>query len=150
MWMSYVDKSLIPGEKIMYRASLYRLPFLWLIFPAAAAFVAAVFHFWIVVLAAIIVAGLIYAKVWARRASAEFAVTTKRVIVAVGAVRRRTLELMLDKVEGVGVDQTLAGRIFNFGTVTITGSGGTKESFDNIAAPLEFRRQVQAQLALKP
>ncbi|HZS60803.1 MAG TPA: PH domain-containing protein [Gemmatimonadaceae bacterium] len=148
--MSYVDKSLIPGEQIVYRASLYRLPFLWLLLPAIAAFVAAVFHYWIVVLAAIIVAGLIYANVWAKRASAEFAVTTKRVIVAVGAVRRRTLELMLDKVEGIGVDQTLAGRIFNFGTVTITGSGGTRESFDNLAAPLEFRRQVQAQLALKP
>jgi uncharacterized membrane protein YdbT with pleckstrin-like domain len=147
--VSYVDKSLIPGEKIVYRASLYRLPFLWLILPAVAAFVAAVFHYWIVVLAAIIVAGLIAANVWARRASAEFAVTTKRVIVAVGAVRRRTLELMLDKVEGIGVEQTLAGRIFNFGTVTITGSGGTRESFDNLAAPLEFRRQVQAQLALK-
>jgi len=148
--VSYVDKSLIPGEQIVYRASLYRLPFLWLLLPAIAAFVAAVFHYWIVVLAAIIVAGLIYANVWAKRASAEFAVTTKRVIVAVGAVRRRTLELMLDKVEGIGVDQTLAGRIFNFGTVTITGSGGTRESFDNLAAPLEFRRQVQAQLALKP
>ena len=148
--MSYVDKSLIPGERIVYRASLYRLPFLWLLLPAIAALVAAVFHYWIVVLAAIIVAGLIYANVWAKLASAEFAVTTKRVIVAVGAVRRRTLELMLDKVEGIGVDQTLAGRIFNFGTVTITGSGGTRESFDNLAAPLEFRRQVQAQLALKP
>jgi uncharacterized membrane protein YdbT with pleckstrin-like domain len=147
--MSYVDKSLIPGEKVMYRASLYRLPFLWLILPVAAAFVAAVFHFWFVVLGAVFVAGLIYANVWARRASAEFAVTTKRVIVAVGAVRRRTLELMLDKVEGVGVEQTLPGRIFNFGTVTITGSGGTRESFDHIAAPLEFRRQVQSQLALK-
>jgi uncharacterized membrane protein YdbT with pleckstrin-like domain len=148
--MSYVEKSLIPGEKVIYRARLYRLPFLWLILPTVAAFVAAVFHYWIVVLAAVILAGIIYANVWARRASAEFAVTTKRVIVAVGAVRRRTLELMLDKVEGVGVDQTIWGRIFNFGTVTITGSGGTRESFDNIAAPLEFRRQVQSQLALKP
>lgn len=147
--MSYVDKSLIPGEKVVYRASLYRLPFLWLILPAIAAFVAAVFHYWIVVLAALIVAGIIFVNIWARRAAAEFAVTSKRVIIAVGAVRRRTLELMLDKIEGVGVEQTLAGRLFNFGTVTITGSGGTRESFANIAAPLEFRRQVQAQLALK-
>lgn len=147
--MSYVEKSLIPGEKVVYRASLYGLPFLWLILPGIAAFIAAVFHVWLVVLAAALVDGLIFVNVWARRASAEFAVTTKRVIVAVGAVRRRTLELMLDKVEGIGVEQTLAGRIFNFGTVTVTGSGGTRESFDNVAAPLEFRRQVQAQLALK-
>ena len=147
--MSYVDKSLIPGEKIAYRASLYRLPFLWLLLPAAAAFVAAVFHSWIVVLAAVIIASIIFVNLWATRAAAEFAVTDKRVIVAVGAVRRRTLELMLNKVEGVAVVQTLTGRVFNFGTVTITGTGGTHESFDHIAAPLEFRRQVQAQLALK-
>lgn len=147
--MSYVDRSLIPGEQVVYRASLYKLPFLWLVLPAAAAFIAAVFHVWLVVLAALVVAGVIWVNVWARRAAAEFAVTTKRVIIAVGAVRRRTLELMLDKVEGVGVEQTLGGRVFNFGTVTITGSGGTRESFANIAAPLEFRRQVQAQLAAR-
>jgi uncharacterized membrane protein YdbT with pleckstrin-like domain len=147
--MSYVDRSLIPGEQLVYRASLSRLPFLWLILPGAAAFVAAVFHVWLVVLAALVAGGLIWVNVWAKRASAEFAVTTKRVIVAVGAVRRRTLELMLDKVEAVAVEQTLAGRIFDFGTVTITGSGGTRESFDHLAAPLEFRRQVQAQLAAR-
>jgi uncharacterized membrane protein YdbT with pleckstrin-like domain len=147
--VSYVEKSLIPGERVVYRASLYRLPFLWLLLPAVAAFGAAVFQYWIVALAALIGAGIIVVNIWAKRASAEFAVTSKRVIVAVGAVRRRTLELMLDKVEGVAVEQSLAGRIFNFGTVTITGSGGTRESFDHIAAPLEFRRQVQAQLALK-
>jgi uncharacterized membrane protein YdbT with pleckstrin-like domain len=147
--MSYVDKSLIPGEQVVYRASLYRLPFLWLIVPVVAAFVAAVFHVWLVVLAALIVAGLIFVNVWARRAATELAVTNKRVIIAVGAVRRRTVELMLDKIEGIRVDQTVPGRIFNYGTVIITGSGGTHESFDKIAVPLEFRRQVQAQLALK-
>ena len=88
--MSYVDKSLIPGEQIVYRASLYRLPFLWLIVPAIAAFVAAVFHVWLVVLAAFIVGGLIFVNVWARRAATELAVTNKRVIIAMGAVRRRT------------------------------------------------------------
>jgi uncharacterized membrane protein YdbT with pleckstrin-like domain len=147
--VSYVDRSLIPGEEVVYRASLYKLPFLWLIVPAVAAFVAAVFHVWLVVLGALVVACVIWVNVWARRAAAEFAVTSKRVIVAVGAVHRRTLEIMLDKVEGVGVEQTLTGRMFNFGTVTITGSGGTRESFANIAAPLEFRRQVQTQLAAR-
>lgn len=147
--MSYVDRSLIPGEEVVYRAFLYKLPFFWLLVPAVVAFVAAVFHVWLLVLGALLGAGIIWVNVWARRAAAEFAVTSKRVIIAVGAVRRRTLELMLDKVETVGVEQTLAGRLFNFGTVTITGSGGTRESFANLAAPLEFRRQVQAQLAAR-
>jgi uncharacterized membrane protein YdbT with pleckstrin-like domain len=147
--MSYVERSLIPGEQVVYRASLYGLPYLWLLVPAVVAFPAAVFHWRFVVLGALLGGGIIWMNVWTRRAAAEFAVTTKRVIVAVGAVRRHTLELMLDKVEGIGVEQTVVGRVFNYGTVTITGSGGTRESFDHIASPLEFRRQVQTQLAAR-
>jgi len=54
---------------------------------------------------------------------------------------------MLGKVEGIGVDQTLFGRLLDYGTITVTGTGGTKEPFTNIAAPLEFRRQVQGQIS---
>jgi hypothetical protein len=74
-------------------------------------------------------------------------VTDKRVIIKVGWIQRRTLETMLGKVEGIGVDQTVIGRMLNFGTITVTGTGGTQERFTNIAAPLEFRRQVQAQVS---
>jgi uncharacterized membrane protein YdbT with pleckstrin-like domain len=84
---------------------------------------------------------------WVKLSTSEFAVTNKRVIVKVGAINRRTVELMLSKVEGVSVDQTLAGRMGNYGTVRITGTGGTREAFDEIADPLEFRRQLQAQLS---
>ena len=94
--MSYVDKSLIPGEQVVYRASLYRLPFLWLVLPGVAAVAAAIANYWLVVLGAGIVGGIIWVNVWARRAATELAVTNKRVIIAVGAVRRRTVELMLD------------------------------------------------------
>jgi len=47
----------------------------------------------------------------------------------------------------VGVDQTLGGRLLGFGTITVTGTGGTKEEFDRIADPLEFRRQVQSAIS---
>ena len=39
------------------------------------------------------------------------------------------------------------GRIFNYGTITLSGTGGVREVFDNIAAPLEFRRKIQSQTA---
>jgi hypothetical protein len=51
--------------------------------------------------------------------------------------------LLLPKVEAIQVDQGILGRIFNYGTITIVGTGGTKEPFRGIAKPLEFRRQVQ-------
>jgi hypothetical protein len=54
---------------------------------------------------------------------------------------------MLGKVEGIGVEQGFIGRLLGFGTITVTGTGGTKEPFPNIARPLEFRRQVQGQVS---
>jgi uncharacterized membrane protein YdbT with pleckstrin-like domain len=84
---------------------------------------------------------------WIDSLSSEFAVTNKRVLVKVGLIRRHSLELLLQKVEGIGVDQTLTGRILGYGTITVSGTGGTREAFRLISDPLEFRRQVQAEIA---
>ena len=83
---------------------------------------------------------------WIKLSSSEFAVTDKRVLVKVGLVERDSLKTLLSKVEAIGVDQTLLGRMLGFGTITIVGTGGTRETFERIAGPLEFRRQVQAQI----
>ena len=77
--------------------------------------------------------------------SSEFGVTNRRVLIKVGFIRRRSLELLLSKVEGIGVDQGIPGRIFGYGTIIVTGTGGTKEPFRNITAPMEFRKTVQEQ-----
>jgi uncharacterized membrane protein YdbT with pleckstrin-like domain len=68
-------------------------------------------------------------------------------MIKLGILHRRTTETLLSKVENVSVDQGIWGRICNYGSITVTGTGGTREMFERIAAPLEFRRQVQAQLA---
>jgi uncharacterized membrane protein YdbT with pleckstrin-like domain len=73
----------------------------------------------------------------------EFAVTNKRVIVKTGLISRRTLEMNLNKIESVNVDQSIFGRLFGYGTITIIGTGGTKESFPNISEPLKFRKKFQ-------
>ena len=65
-------------------------------------------------------------------------------IVKVGLIRRDTLELLLSKVESIGVDQTVTGRIVGYGSIAVVGTGGTRETFRNIARPLDFRKQVQA------
>ena len=77
--------------------------------------------------------------------TSEFAATNKRLIIKTGFLRRKTLELLLRHVETISVDQSIAGRILNFGSVTLTGSGGVKEVFDNVSAPLEFRRRIQGE-----
>src|SRR5258706_11991105 len=83
---------------------------------------------------------------WRARISSEFAVTNKRVLIKVGFIRRHSLELLLQKVEGIGVDQGIWGRAVDYGTIMVTGTGGTNEPFKNIAAPLEVRKQVQSRV----
>lgn len=79
----------------------------------------------------------------------EFAVTNKRIIAKVGALSRHSLELFLHQVEAITVDQTVMGRIMNYGTLVVHGAGGTKQGFPSIANPLELRRQITAQIAKK-
>ena len=79
------------------------------------------------------------------RTTTEMAVTSKRVIVKVGFLRKDTIELFLPKIESVRVDQGLLGRMLGYGNIVVKGTGGTAEPFKNICSPLEFRRQVQQQ-----
>ncbi|MGA3211603.1 MAG: PH domain-containing protein [Terriglobales bacterium] len=81
-----------------------------------------------------------------KRSSTEMAVTNKRVLVKVGLMSRRSIEIMLSKIESVRVDQSVMGRILRFGTIVVRGVGGTPEPFADIANPLEFRRRVQEQI----
>jgi uncharacterized membrane protein YdbT with pleckstrin-like domain len=141
--MSYVSKSLLPGERVTHETRLHKMMFTLPVFACLGGVALAV--------AsppgggALFVAGLAWMLgVWVRYTSSEFAVTDKRVIIKVGLLHRRTLEMLLIKVEAISVDQSIAGRIFGYGTIVVVGTGGTRESFENIADPLEFRRAVQA------
>jgi uncharacterized membrane protein YdbT with pleckstrin-like domain len=80
------------------------------------------------------------------RNATEMTVTNKRVFVKVGMAARRTIELLLSRVESIGVEESVMGRMLGYGTVILHGTGGTPESFDTIAHPLEFRTQVQQQI----
>jgi uncharacterized membrane protein YdbT with pleckstrin-like domain len=80
------------------------------------------------------------------RNATEMTVTNKRVVAKVGVAARRTIELLLSRVESIGVEESMTGRMLGFGTVIVRGTGGTPESFDKIAHPLEFRTHVQQQI----
>jgi uncharacterized membrane protein YdbT with pleckstrin-like domain len=93
----------------------------------------------LVVGAAILVYGL------AKRNATEMAVTNNRVLIKTGLASRRTLDLMLSRVESIAVEETFLGRILGYGSVIVRGTGGTPEAFFLIAHPQEFRRAVQEQ-----
>ena len=149
--MSYVDSNLMNGEVVMHRAKLHKILFLW---PGIVALVAFILGLWILVhpqyklMSAGIsfLVGIIFLlSPYVQYVTSEYAVTNKRVVVKVGLISRQTLETLLQKIEAISVDQTVVGRMLNYGSITIIGTGGTRETFLNIADPLGFRRAVQEQ-----
>jgi|ERR1044071_2736813 uncharacterized membrane protein YdbT with pleckstrin-like domain/ribosomal protein L40E len=153
--MAYVDENLLPAERVVYRAHLHPIIYAGPFALALAALALLAFAFWrgdlpAVMWAAllILVIALVLATIqFIHSRSSEFAVTNRRVVIKTGVIRRHTLELLLAKVEGIGVDQTIFGRMLNMGSIVVIGTGGSKEEFAKIANPLEFRHQVQAQTA---
>ena len=152
--MSYVEKNLIAGETLVYRTGVH-----WSVL------------FWPLVLVAILAAGGVWCLGWCtfagkieigtlllgvalvyalfaimKRKSTEIAVTNRRVIIKTGMAARRSLEIMLQKVESIGVEESGWGRILGYGTMVIHGTGGTPEPFRKIAHPSEFRKRVQEQI----
>lgn len=125
---SYVDSNLMSGETVLYRSHVSKWSLGWLIF------------FGILLLPAFGL-GLIFLG-WALIAykTTEFAVTDKRLIAKTGLVSRNTVEMFLDKVESLNVSQTVLGRMLDYGTVTIRGTGATSEPINNISAPLVLRQ----------
>ena len=147
--MSYIDSNLLAGETVVYRTRLH-----WLLFivPVLFTIVVLVPSTWFLVngtwntFAWIppVVAVIILIPPFIRRQSSDFVVTNKRVMMKVGVFRTRSVELLLGKIEAIAVNQSIGGRIFGYGDVVLTGSGGTKEMFSHIQGPLEFRRAVQS------
>ncbi len=85
-----------------------------------------------------------FLRAWFRRWTTEIAVTDRRVILKRGLIRRHTVEMNMQKVESVDVDQTLIGRLFDYGSVTIRGTGSTFERLRLIDSPLKLRTMVTA------
>ena len=142
--VGYIESNLLPDEEIIYKATLH-----WKIFWKSS-FIVLVGIFCLAVQAilagAVTGIGLALAlRAFIDYKPSEFGVTTKRVIIKVGFLRRRTLELLLRQVEAISVEQSLLGRMLDFGSLTLTGTGGVHEVFHNISSPLEFRKRIHGQ-----
>jgi uncharacterized membrane protein YdbT with pleckstrin-like domain len=152
--MRYVRRVLQPGETIVYTTKLHWFVYLWAIVLLIVCFVLAVAA-WLQtdnqnISLALEIAAVIFAllalssafRAFIRRATTELAVTNQRVIYKTGLLARHTLEMNRAKVESVAVDQTLLGRLFGYGTVTVRGIGSALEPIRSIADPLGFRSHL--------
>jgi uncharacterized membrane protein YdbT with pleckstrin-like domain len=166
--LSYAEKHLIAGEIVQYETQLHWIVMLghaliaavlalvgvsllitpWSSVNSGAASSAGALR-WVGV-ACLVVATIFFGIGFVRRSATEMAVTNKRVIVKSGLANRRTIELLLPRIESIAIEEPALGRLLGYGTVIVRGTGGTPEVFPQIARPLEFREQVQRQIAGEP
>jgi uncharacterized membrane protein YdbT with pleckstrin-like domain len=152
----YIDENLQPGEKVLYSTNAHWIFFgpailLWILaavlfalsgmVPAGSSLIVVCWA-----LAAIVALFALYKTItaWFHRWTTETDVTNLRVVHKTGFINRQTFEMSLDKIESVDVDQSIPGRIFGYGNVTITGVGKSEEKLDTVASPLLFRNAITA------
>ena len=149
--MSYINKVLQPNEIVRFKTTIswtVMLPGLVLLVAAIAVTVAVQMFYGrqIPTIAALVVlcvpAAIVLARAWFRRSVTEIVVTNMRVVFKSGFLSRRTIEMNMDKVESVDVDQSILGRIFNYGEVLVRGTGSGFEPLRKVDNPLALRNQI--------
>lgn len=133
---SYIDTYLSPGETVIYRASLSLWRFAALI---------------VIGVAAVPLLGsglLLLIYVYIQVKTTELAITNRRTIAKFGWIRRSTIEMYNLKIESIQVEQGIAGRIFNYGSIILSGAGNPQAPIPGIADPMAFRRALLQQTGL--
>jgi uncharacterized membrane protein YdbT with pleckstrin-like domain len=151
----YIDDILQPNEKVLYSTNAHWV-FYW---PAILAWIVAIVFLvlsrifvdstatlFCLALAAVAAVFALYKMLtaWFHRWTTETDVTNLRVVHKTGFIKRRTFEMSLDKVESVDVNQSILGRLLNYGDVTVRGVGEGAETIRTIASPLDFRNHITA------
>jgi uncharacterized membrane protein YdbT with pleckstrin-like domain len=121
--------NLAPGEKMIYETKLHKIIFL----PGA---------LWCGTLIGVLIGVPILLTEYIRRRTSHFIVTNHRVVVRIGTMRTFSVEMIVNKIETVDVFQSFWGRIFNYGTIVLVGTGGSREPFAMLADPGKFRAAV--------
>ena len=128
--MSYLAKRLAPSETIVAVGRFHWLQH---------------FYAWaLLVLLGIVLVGIaIWVREMFRLGTTEFIVTDRRIVLKQGFFNVRVDEVTLGSIEGAHIDQSLMGRLFNYGRLTIRGRGDTHLEFPTMANPAQFRAAAE-------
>ncbi|MCR4854003.1 MAG: PH domain-containing protein [Prevotella sp.] len=149
--MGYIEKNLMENEKVVYSAQLHFIVYVWPFLLGLAALVMMAIPMddqtqFLVKLAAGVIL-LVIAFIWAVNINGgkQYVVTNRRLIFKRGIVKRESLELLLRKCEGVKIEQSVAGRLLNYGTVIVT-TGEASNRYSHIKSPLAFSTHINQQI----
>ena len=119
--MRYIDSIVTaPEERILHRARLH-----WTIFVRPSSILT------------------LFLLPLVRWLTCEAVVTTRRIVIASGWLRRYTFELPLSRFESIRIEQSIVARLLGFGSVLVVGVGGGRGDFACMARPLAFRRAAE-------
>ena len=119
----YINKSLVPNEKIVYEGK-FALMDNW---------------FWIV-----ISFGLLLIPIYLFQKTYEIAITNNRIIGKKGIISRETIDFSINNIESVDVKQSIFGRIFGYGDVVIHGTGASEKKIAAIKSPEDFKQAINS------
>ena len=145
--MGFIDENLMPKESVIYRTKLHWIgfvfPVLLILFGVLMRQDPEVAGFGTFLVTLGIVSGVVRGIAYA---TSEFGVTNRRILIKTGVIRRNSIETLLAKIEGISVNQGIFGRFLGYGTITVTGTGGSRSPFKQVANALELRRRIQEQI----
>lgn len=160
--MSYIDQTLMNDEHVVYRTKPHWVIFGpalgWLFLAILVLFLAPGYRYGNIAIYGnytltdilgflmVIVAFFSGLSAFVAYQTSEFGITNRRILMKVGFIRRLSLEILLSRIESIQVYQSMVGRALDYGTIMVSGTGGSKDPFPNIPDPLLFRRYAQQQL----
>jgi uncharacterized membrane protein YdbT with pleckstrin-like domain len=150
--VSFLDNYLNAGEQVVYRTRLHKIIFFWSIFWGVLLLPPAILSIFVgkeergMAVFMLLLFLVVFLLAFFNFKYSEFGVTNKRVIMKMGVLRTRSVELLLGQVESIAVNQGLLGRMLGYGTITVRGTGGSAEPFSRIVDPMRFRQVVQQQI----
>lgn len=162
--MSYINDTLMKNEIVLYRTKPHWIVFLQPIFWFVLSILLFLFGpyigiinfrigtalptYTILALITLVLAVVSAIGSLVNYQTSEYGITNKRVLMKLGFIRRMSLEIYLQKIESVKVYQSVLGRLLNYGSIIISGVGGSKDPFHTIPKPLDFRRRVQEEIEI--
>lgn len=127
--MSYIEDTISKNESIVYIVKFHWIytfiAFLYLIF-----------------LGVFIVGLFMFLKMMINKWTTERALTNTRYIQKTGWIARNTEEISINKIEEVDLKQSILGRILDYGSVSISGTGSGNILLKSIDSPLTFQKHL--------
>lgn len=132
-------------DDIVYQARLHWIMYVWPVIIFCLVIVVGV-YFPFVRQASVLFGTLVLLWGLATYCMARFcSLTIKKtqITLQTGVFARQVLDIPFHKIESVNVRQPILGTILGYGTIEITGTGGTRELVTYLSKPLTCRRYIE-------